>query len=71
MTNIHDRARQLVLESRGTLSHGEALAELSRRGHEVRRMKVRRNHGVLHVTNTDRKQFESVEQPARNFWWRD
>lgn len=68
--NIHSRAEQLARESYGKLTLAEAYRELSRRGRESRQRRTgRSNHGVLHQTNTDRKQFKRVEQPV--YWWQE
>lgn len=68
-TDIFHKAREIVHRSNGRLTESEALSQLSRRGAAVR--KARKNHGVLHVTNTDRRQFDAVEQPERRFWWNE
>ena len=67
--DIFRRAEALVHQSNGRLTQSEALSQLSKRGAAVR--KARKNYGVLHVTNTDRRQFAAVEQPERRFWWTD
>lgn len=67
--DIFSRAREIVRRSNGTLTESEALSQLSKRGHEVRR--ARKNYGVLHVTNTDRRQFDAVERPVRRYWWNE
>lgn len=61
--NIHDRARQLVQQSPVPMSLERAYRILGRRG------AARRNHGVLHVTNTDRQSVAAIERPA--YWWQD
>lgn len=64
--DIHRRADELVRESRGRVTHQEALRELARRGHEARR---RKTVGVLHPTSDDRQAFSAVESPR--YWWHD
>ena len=50
------------------LSHAAVMAEL-----QARSVASRKAHaqplGVLHPMQADRKAFDSVEQPAKPFWW--
>ncbi len=57
MSDIHDRARLMVAQSHGEMTLSEAYAKLAKR--RKRALKL----GVLHVTNTDRRQFSNVETP--------
>lgn len=61
--NIHDRARQMVQQSPRPMTLERAYQVLGRRS------RVRRNHGVLHVTNSDRRSVSNIERPA--YWWQD
>lgn len=62
---IHDKARQMVRQSAAPMSLERAYQILGRRGASQRR----KNHGVLHVTNTDRQSVAAIERPA--YWWQD
>ncbi len=61
--NIFDRAREMVAQSHGEMTQSEALSKLGRRRRRALKL------GVLHVTNTDRKQFQNIETPR--YSWQD
>lgn len=62
MPDIFEQARLMCAQQRNRgMTQSEAMSILSKRGAAARR--ARRNYGVLHVTNTDRRQFDALEAP--------
>lgn len=58
--DIHDRARELVRQSRGAMGLAAAYRELSRRGAESRR---RAKYGTLRDDGSAGNAFANVESP--------
>lgn len=65
--NIHDRARQLVAQSRAPLDLNAAYRELSRRAQEAR---ARRSLGFYAPRRSTNTHLNTIETPAGSDSWR-